>query len=336
MEKLRVGVIGLGVGSKHIDAYQSHPSAEVVKICDINNDRLKEVTREYYRIDGVSNPDEILDDNCIDVVSIASYDNYHCEQILRALKNEKHVYVEKPMCLFDHEAKSIRDLLNSKPELQLSSNLVLRTCPRFVRLKDAILSGEMGDIYSISADYLWGRKYKLTKGWRKDMDYYSIVLGAGVHMIDLLNWMTNLLPVEVKAYGNQIATKNSNLKHSDFMAILLKYDTGLIVQVSAHGGCIHPHCHDLRVYGTKKTFINGIAGGVWINSSDPDVLPVDIAEEYPGKANRGDVIKTFINSIFNRNIKPLVSTDDIFNTMSVCFAAEKAMHTNSNVKVEYI
>ena len=63
---------------------------------------------------------------------------------------------------------------------------------------------------------------------------------------------------------------------------------------------------------------------------------MDIAEEYPGKANRGDVIKTFINSIFNRNIKPLVSTDDIFNTMSVCFAAEKAMHTNSNVKVEYI
>ncbi len=335
-EKIKVGIIGLGVGKKHIIAYQSHPLVEINKICDTNNERLQEVEQEFPGIDGVNDFVEVVDDPNIDIVSIASYDNYHCEQILRALNNGKHVYVEKPMCLFDNEAKSIRKLLNSKPELQLSSNLVLRTCPRFIRLKEAVLSGEMGDIYSISADYLWGRKYRLANGWRKDMDYYSIILGAGVHMIDLLNWVTNLLPVEVKAYGNQIATKNSNLKHNDFAAILLKYDTGLIVQVSAHGGCIHPHFHDLRVFGTKKTFINGIAGGVWVNSSDHDVLPVDIPEEYPGKANRGDVIKTFIDSILNRNIQPLVSTDDIFNTMSVCFAAEKAMHTNSNVKVEYI
>ena len=334
MEKLRVGVIGLGVGSKHVDAYQLHPSVEVVKICDINNDRLQEAISEHTEINGVSDPEEILDDKYIDVVSIASYDNYHCEQILRALNNGKHVYVEKPMCLFDDEAKSIRALLNLKPELQLSSNLVLRTCPRFIRLKEAIASGEMGDIYSLQANYLWGRKHKLTDGWRKDMKFYSIIHGAAVHMIDLLIWITNMLPVEVKAYGNDIATKDSDMKYNDFASILLKYETGLIAEVSVHGGCVHPHFHDVRVYGTKSTFINGITEGVWINSESHDIQP--IKEEYPAKAERGNTIRTFIDSIVDKSLQPIVRADDIFNAMSICFAAERAVHKNANVRIEYI
>ena len=324
----------MGVGSKHIAAYQAHPSVKVVKICDINNDRLQEVGQDYPEIDRVSDPDKVLNDKCIDVVSIASYDNYHCEQILQALNNDKHVYVEKPMCLFDKEAKSIRKLLNRKPELQLSSNLVLRTCPRFIRLKEAIRSGEMGEVYSLQASYLWGRKHKLTNGWRKDMEFYSIIHGAAVHMIDLLVWITGTLPVEVKAYGNQISTRNSGMKYNDFAAILLKYETGMVAEVSAHGGCVHPHFHDVRVYGTKKSFINGISEGVWVNTENHSIQPIN--EEYPAKAERGNTIRIFIDSIVNRAFQPLVTADDIFNAMSICFAAENAMYTNATTKVEYV
>jgi len=334
--KLKVGIIGLGVGEKHLVSYESHSCSEVYKICDINVEKLKSVGLRYPDVKLTENPQEVLNDPDIDIVSIASYDNFHYEQILIALKNGKHIYVEKPLCLFHGDAVNIRKHLTLYPELHLSSNLVLRTCPRFIRLRNAVLSGEMGDIYSISADYLWGRKYKLTSGWRTKMGYYSIILGAGIHMIDLLNWVTNLLPVEVKAYGNQIATKNSDLKHNDYASILIRYETGLVVQVSAHGGCTHPHFHDLRVFGTKKTFINGISGGVWINSADPDVRPVGVEEEYPGKAERSGIIRTFVDSIVNKKIKPMVSINDIFNAMSICFAAEKAMSTNTTVSIEYI
>jgi predicted dehydrogenase len=334
MTELRVGVIGLGVGSKHIAAYQSHQSAKVVKICDINNERLQDVVREYPEIDGVCDSNEILDDNGVDVVSIASYDNYHCEQIIQALNNGKHVYVEKPMCLFDNEAKSVRNLLNLKPELQLSSNLVLRTCPRFIRLKEAIASGEMGDIYSIQANYLWGRKHKLTDGWRKDMKFYSIVHGAAVHMIDLLLWITNMLPVEVKAYGNGIATKSSDMRYNDYASILLKYETGLIAEVSVHGGCVHPHFHDVRVYGTEGTFINGIERGIWIDSENNNIKP--IKEDYPAKAERGNTIRSFVDSIVDKSLQPIVTVDDIFNAMSICFATEKAIHSNTTTKIEYL
>ena len=39
----------------------------------------------------------ILTNTEIDVVSIASYDNFHCEQIVLALEHSKHVFVEKPL-----------------------------------------------------------------------------------------------------------------------------------------------------------------------------------------------------------------------------------------------
>jgi predicted dehydrogenase len=41
MNKLRVGIIGLGIGRSHIRSFQSHPGAEVVAIADPDETRLK-------------------------------------------------------------------------------------------------------------------------------------------------------------------------------------------------------------------------------------------------------------------------------------------------------
>ena len=54
-------------------------------------------------------PGATNDDNSIDIVSIASYDNYHCDQIVRAFHNGKHVMAEKPICLNRNEMEKIID-----------------------------------------------------------------------------------------------------------------------------------------------------------------------------------------------------------------------------------
>ena len=56
----------------------------------------------------------------------------------------------------------------------------------------------------------------------------------------------------------------------------------------------------------------------------------------PAKEERAKVITTFVNSILNNNISPIVPANDVFDVMSVCFAAEKAMNNSTNVKVNYI
>ena len=54
------------------------------------------------------------------------------------------------------------------------------------------------DVISIEADYLWGRKYKLEE-WRSKLKNYSIILGAGIHMIDLVMWLINSRPLCVQS-----------------------------------------------------------------------------------------------------------------------------------------
>ncbi len=335
-EKLKIGIIGLGIGARHIEAYASHKKCEVIKICDFNEKKLNAIATLYPEIKKCKDSLEVIKDPEIDVVSIASYDNYHYAQIKDSIINNKHVFVEKPMCLFKNEAVIIRKLLNKNPHIHLSSNLVLRTCPRFVALKKTIASGKLGNIYHIQADYLWGRIFKLLDGWRKNMDYYSIVLGASIHMIDLVLWLTDMKPLEVIGRGNKIATDNSEMKYDDFAVSLLKFKNNLIAEIKSHGGCVHPHFHNVNVFGTKKTFMSNYIGAKWIESCDFKKPLKDIKEEYPGKANRTEIITTFIDSILNGKIKPIVSKDEVFDTLSVCFAAEEAIKKNKSVKINYL
>jgi len=334
--KIRVGIIGLGVGKKHILAFNKHPGCQVTALCDFSDSRLSDAAEFCPDVMLTEQADQVLDNPDIDLVSIASYDNYHYEQIVRALRNRKHIFVEKPLCLYSKQAFEIRKLLEKHPELRLSSNLNLRTCPRFVHMKEAVGTGEMGDIYYSEGDYLWGRISKLTEGWRKDMEFYSIVYGAAVHMIDIIIWMTDKKPVEVQGYGNAIASSGSDFKFNDFAVILMKFEDGSVAKVTGNGGCVHPHFHKLSIYGTKKTFSHNESGvKLWLGL-DSGFESQQISEAYPANAEKGRVITSFVDSIIDPGKKAVVPDEDVFTTMSVCFAAEESIQKGQPVSVKYI
>jgi predicted dehydrogenase len=331
---IKAGIIGLGVGEQHISGYEAHPSCEVVAACDLSKEKLESVRIKYPKINYTLSPNEILDDPSIGVVSIASYDNHHCEQILRALKNDKHVFVEKPLVLFEKEAQAVKKLLLEKPHLKLSSNLILRKYPRFETLKQLIAKGDLGKIYYLEASYEYGRLQKLTEGWRAEIPYYSVVSGGGVHMIDLLLWLTGKKVTEVSAFGNRISTENSKFKHNDLVAALLKFEDGSVAQLSANFGSVAPHFHAVSIFGTEGTFKNAFEAGYLYKTRDPDITPSTIKTPYPG-AKKGDFLRGFIDSILGLDAD-LVRIDEIFCAMSICFAIEKAVQENSVVKVKYI
>lgn len=336
MNRLRAGIIGLGVGEKHVLEFTSHPQCEVVAVCDLSGERLSNFRKQYPTIKTIDKADTLLEDESINVVSIASYDNYHFDQVMKALSNGKHVFVEKPMCFYREEALRIRQFLNEKPSMRLSSNLNLRTCPRFKRLKQQIKEGTLGDIYYLEGDYLWGRLNKLTEGWRGSMDFYSIILGAAIHMIDLTCWlMEDERVCEVFAYGNRIASLNAGFRYNDFAAILMKFSNGVLAKITGNGGCVFPHFHQLAVYGTKATFIQEVDGAKLYTSRDARVAPQVITEEYPGR-RKGDMITSFIDSILDEGRAPEMSSEDVFKAMAICFAAEESVQTGKPAPVKYI
>ena len=108
MKKLRVGIIGMGVGEQHIPGYMSHPDCEVTTLCDFDDEKIALAKKKYPTLHVTRLADKVLNDPAIDIVSIASFDNYHYEQVVRAIENGKHLFVEKPICLHLHELINIR------------------------------------------------------------------------------------------------------------------------------------------------------------------------------------------------------------------------------------
>lgn len=327
MSPLGAGVIGLGVGAQHAQAYATHPGCELVAVCDLDERKLDEVRGRFPGVHVTTDAAELIRSPHVNVISIASYDDCHYEQAKAAIEAGKHAFVEKPLCLRREEAETLRRLLAVHPEVVLSSNLLLRTSPRFVQLKRLIDEGRFGDLFYVEGDYDYGRLHKITHGWRGDLPYYSVMLGGGVHVVDLLLWLTGDRVVDVFAAGNKIASRGSKFRFNDLVVATLRFEGGLLGKVTANFGCVMPHFHGLTVFGTEGTFVNGLEHATLFTASGQERL--DAA--YPG-VGKGDLVHSFIDAVLGQGA-PVVTAAEVFATMDVCLAIEEAVRTESRVPV---
>jgi predicted dehydrogenase len=330
---LNAAVVGMGVGQKHAQAYASHPKINFSGFFDFKN-KDKNILNLFPNVRVYNSFNEIAEDESIDIISVSSYDDFHAEQIVKGIENGKHIMSEKPLCLNYKELKKIHQAKNKRPDIKLSANHVLRANSRFSHIKSQINKGEFGELFYLEGDYLWGRKEKLFQ-WRSEMDFYSIILGAAIHMIDLIMWLVKSKPISVYATGNEIATFDTKYKYNSFAVIIMKFENGLIAKITGNGGCVHPHYHGLKVFGTKKTAEQNFNSAFYLNSSNPKSEIEIISEPYPEKQSREKVIHSFVDSILDDNIKPLVNEEDVFDAMSVCLTAEESMSIGEPSKIDY-
>ena len=318
---LRVGVIGLGVGEKHAEGYEATGRARVTAVCDLDPKAL--ARPRWTGVQRYSDAFELIADDEVDVVSIASYDSHHFDQVVAAYQAEKHVFVEKPLCTASEEAGRLHALRAANPGLRMSSNLPLRLSPRFVDLKARIDAGELGRLYLSELDYDYGRLWKITEGWRGREPAYSPMLGGGVHMVDLLLWLTGGRVRRVSAVaGNRIA---GGLDFDDLVVALMEMEDGSVAKVGANFGCVHPHFHAVKLYGTEGTFINGLPDATLWTGDRRDPQPTRLNTPYPG-VHKGGLIHSFVGAILD-GTPAVVTEDEIFATLDVLFAIECAHHT---------
>ena len=333
-KKLKVGIIGLGVGEKHIDGYESHPKCEVKTICDFDKKKLLEVAQRHPNKKLTNDPKDIFDDNEIDIVSIASFDNYHANQVISSLKANKSVFVEKPLCLYREEYNEILEILKKNNHLKISSNLILRKTPRFIQLKERLSKNKLGNPYLFESSYDYGRLHKILKGWRGEIPFYSVTHGGGIHLIDLMMWISGKNIIKVFAKGNKLSTENTKFKFFDCVEALLTFEDSSIGHVISNYSSVTPHGHKLSVYGTKGTFHHGPLGCGYFWNKDKDSSPEIINDPYPG-TNKGDIIPSFVDHILENKVEPSVSSISVLNTMSVSLSIEESLNTSREVSVPY-
>jgi len=332
-EQITAAVIGLGVGERHINGYLSHSRCNLAAICDLDEEKLTKIGSRYPEVRQCINANEILQDPSIDVVSIASFDNFHASQVLAAIEAGKHIFVEKPLCLTSSEYLQIDTLLSSKPRVHLSSNLVLRKAPQFHQLKSRIDNGVLGDIYYMEGDYNYGRLHKLTAGWRGQIPFYSVSHGGAIHMIDLLLWLSGKIVTRVVSLGNSYATDDSSFNYPSQVTSLLEFSDGATAKISANFPSVTPHHHELNIFGNKGTFINTQQGGCYYHSRDPVAAIEKINLPYKNE-QKGAVQKSFISQILD-GTKEDVAKEDVFRSMAISLAIENSLNSGNWEEVKY-
>ena len=333
--KIGVAVIGLGVGAQHALAYGSTGLCQLrwVHDLDVEKARKMAITLEA---DGVAESyEQVLDDPDVQAVSIASYDDVHFDQVVAALNAGKHVFVEKPLCETVDELETVkRAWWKHEGALKLSSNLILRDAPIYRWLKQKIEDGDFGELYAFDGEYLYGRLQKITCGWRKNIEGYSVILGGAVHLVDLMLWLTGERPTEVYGAGNRISTKNTEFRYMDYVTATLQSQSGLVSRITANFGCVHRHQHVLRLFGTQATFLYDDAGPRMHVTRDPTVS-AGIVSLPTLPATKGGLVGSFISAILlDEDIS--AHTQEIFDVISICDACDEAVEANSVVKVRYV
>jgi predicted dehydrogenase len=338
--QLGIAVIGLGIGEQHARMYATLPPCTVKLLVDLDRSRAENLARAFPGSEVGNDLDDVLDRNDIDVVSIASFDDAHFDQVMRSLSAGKHVFVEKPLCRTAEELAQIRTALSTKPSLHLASNLVLRGADLYRWLRDEIAAGAFGDIYAFDGDYLYGRLHKITEGWRGGTENYSVMLGGGVHMIDLMLWLTGQRPISVQAVGNRICTRDTDFQYDDFTAATMTFASGMVGRITANFGCVHRHQHVVRIFGTRKTFILDDAGPRLMTARDPVepglvMAPVEPIELATKPAHKGALIPAFVEGIVLNKPPRTVDLDAALDAIAIAAACDQSASSSCSVQIRY-
>ena len=190
MGRLKMGVIGLGMGRGHARGYHSHPQADLVAICDPDEARLGEVQAELDVARTYTDAEAMFRAEDLDGVSIAVPNKFHAPLTIAALRRGLHVLCEKPMAMTVKEAERM-NAAAQKAGRNLMINFSFRFTEASYALKRQVDANVVGDIYFGRS--VWHRRRGMPRfgGWFgiKEFSGGGPLIDLGVHRLDLALWL---------------------------------------------------------------------------------------------------------------------------------------------------
>ncbi|NRA27699.1 MAG: Gfo/Idh/MocA family oxidoreductase [Opitutales bacterium] len=241
MSKIKCATIGLGMGKSHIKGFQSRENAEVVAICDLNEELLKSVGDQFGISNQYTDVTAMLETEKPDVVSIATPNSLHKPLTIQALEAGAHVICEKPMAMNADEAREMQAVAD-----RLGKRLMINFSYRFTEaawgLKQQVERGLLGEIYS--GRTRWLRRWGMPKfgSWfgRKALSGGGPLIDLGVHRLDLAMWLSGYpKPKYVLAQTyDHLAQERARAEGVEFdvedlASAMITFENGMSLQVEA-------------------------------------------------------------------------------------------------------
>jgi predicted dehydrogenase len=218
LEPVRVAVVGLGYwGPNLVRNVSELPDAELVTVCDLREEALEKIARRFPAVTTTTRYDEILDDESIDAVLVATHVSSHHPLAAAALEAGKHVFVEKPLAGSTAEAL---DLIASAEErrLVLMPGHTFLYSPPVNTIRELIAGGELGEIYFVSTS-------RVNLGLHQPD--VSVVWDLGPHDFSILRYWLGETPTHASAISRGCVLPGT----PDVAFINLEYASRIVAHV---------------------------------------------------------------------------------------------------------
>jgi predicted dehydrogenase/threonine dehydrogenase-like Zn-dependent dehydrogenase len=253
-EKIRIGLIGAGsfaVGTLLPIIYENSDKYQLKTVVNSTGDKAINVARQFNAALASSNQEDIFNDPEIDLVMICTRHGNHAELVLKSLKANKHVFVEKPLATTESQLKEISDFYENdkpanKPIVMVGFNR--RFSPHAQLIKNELDKRNSPVLlnYRMNAGFVPEDSWVHNDGGR--------IVGEACHIIDLMQYLTGSEVIEVSV--NSLKPSKGKFLNSDNRSITYNFKDGSVgvLNYFALGNSNLPK-ETLEVHFDNKTMI---------------------------------------------------------------------------------
>jgi predicted dehydrogenase len=232
----RVGVVGLGYWGPNL-ARNFDELGALAAICDTKEELRTRYAERFARARVLTEFEELLLQDDLDAVVIATPVPTHYVLARTALAAGKHVLVEKPPAMRAHEMEDLLELAQEHERVLMPGHLLLYH-PGVQKLKQLIDAGDLGDVLCI-----YGNRQNLGVIRKDENALWSL----GVHDLSVILYLLDEEPDELWAHGN--AFLNPGVE--DVVFCYLRFPSGKIAHM--HLSWLDPHkMRKITVVGKEK------------------------------------------------------------------------------------
>ncbi len=223
-----VGLIGCGrIAGHHARSISEVNGAKLAAVCDLVEERAATYGREF-NVPWYTNYRKMfLDCPDLEIVSINTPSGMHFEHGMEVIERwGKHVIIEKPTFLKPDQLLTAYSSADRKG-LQVFPVFQNRYNKAVKRVRDSIISGELGEIYIMNVRTRWCRpqRYYDLAPWRGTFSHDGGALtNQGIHHVDLLRHLGG----EIESVNTTMRTLGSSVEVEDTAIAMFKYSGNAI------------------------------------------------------------------------------------------------------------
>jgi len=148
---IRVGIVGCGYwGINYVRIFSELAQATVVRVCDLNEERLRLVHHKYSYVFPTKSLEELLSDPHIDAVVVSTPAVTHYEVVKACLLKNKHVLVEKPLSTLVEQGSELVQLAEERKRILMVGHTFLYN-PGILKIKEYLSHNDFGAVYYLHA-----------------------------------------------------------------------------------------------------------------------------------------------------------------------------------------